>query len=287
MKKLFGKGGVLDKFGRDFDHAIKDATGIQVSHVVNPDSSDHKEQMNLLKGKIDETLKQAEEAARQKEAARLEEAARQEAVKQEEEAKQELIRLGEIRLEADRQEAAKQEVLRLEEAKEETVAGPTAISTTGGTLIIGGAIANRISTLTVSNVKANDTVSIEGVTFTAVADGAPAGDFMFEIGLNDYETASNLARAIQACEIKTLQSFFVAVDCNAITFVPRIEEARQEAVRLEEAKPDDIEEDPEVVELNKYIKQEEEYLAQSVSHHTTAMEENNDSGLAGLNNIVD
>lgn len=72
-------------------------------------------------------------------------------------------------------------------------------------------------TFTLDTVIATDAVSINGVTFTAVASGATGNQF--NVGADDDETAANLAAAINASETALVDGYVTASSSGAVVTV--------------------------------------------------------------------
>lgn len=72
-------------------------------------------------------------------------------------------------------------------------------------------------TFTLSSVVATDAISINGVTFTAVASGATGNQF--NVGASDTETATNLAAAIVASATALVNEFVTATSAAAVVTV--------------------------------------------------------------------
>jgi len=75
-------------------------------------------------------------------------------------------------------------------------------------VIVGVAAVKAAGTLTLVSAIATDAISINGVSFTGVASGA-TGD-QFNIGLDDTETAANLAAAINASVTALVSGYVTA-----------------------------------------------------------------------------
>lgn len=72
-------------------------------------------------------------------------------------------------------------------------------------------------TLTLASVVATDTVTINGVTFTAVASGATGNQF--NVGVSDTATATNLAAAINASVTSLVSGYVTASSSAAVVTV--------------------------------------------------------------------
>lgn len=77
-----------------------------------------------------------------------------------------------------------------------------------------GHAAFATGTFTLTSVVATNTVTINGVTFTAIASGATGNQF--NVGVSDTATATNLAAAINASVTALVQNYVVATSASTV-----------------------------------------------------------------------
>lgn len=83
-----------------------------------------------------------------------------------------------------------------------------------------GVAVQASGTFTLTSVVATDAISINGVTFTAVASGATGNQF--NVGASDTETATNLAAAINASVTALVAGYVTASSLNTVVTVTAV-----------------------------------------------------------------
>lgn len=88
-------------------------------------------------------------------------------------------------------------------------------------VVVGVNAAKASGTFTGTSVVATDAISINGVTFTAVANGATGNQF--NIGADDDETMENLAAAINASVTALVSGYVTAEAAGDVVTVTAVE----------------------------------------------------------------